>query len=158
VKRLKAQAYADSSPGKKLPYAKLTSLCFQAPKSFVDDEDIGETMIKYLSISLLILSLPVWGERVQVHSMEVEDTYSARFRLTTFPYPSAVLDCQSFIQGLFLGEDATGDAILLNEWECEELGIGIEESLSHSKPHCLEVDWNDRILLSHQACEGDGTK
>ena len=115
-------------------------------------------MIKYLSIVLVFLTLPVFAEQIRVKNMELEETYSLRFRLTTSPAIVAVLDCQSFIQGLFLGEDATGESILLNEWECEELAQGMDESIQSSMEHCLEVDWNEKLLLGHQACEDDGTK
>ncbi len=115
-------------------------------------------MMKYLTLVLLCVSLPSHSTDVEVRGMEVVEGFERRFDLQTQFDDKLVLDCQSFIQGLFFGQDATGMSVLLDEWECDELVIGVKESLDQSMDHCLNLDLENKILLGHNTCQSDAAK
>ena len=55
---------------------------------------------------------------------------------TSFP-ERVVLDCQSFVQGLYLGPN---QLVILEPEECEGLQERIYKSLINAESHCIEVD------------------
>ena len=59
------------------------------------------------------------------------------FVLTSSFPERVVLDCQSFVQGLYLGGD---HLIFLDPEECQGLQERIYTSLINSESHCIEVD------------------
>jgi hypothetical protein len=62
------------------------------------------------------------------------------------------VDCQSFIQGVLIGQLGE-NAIMLQEWECDELVQDMKSSLRHLKKHCLEVNLEESLLVSQQTCQ-----
>lgn len=105
--------------------------------------------MKSLAAFILLLSLvDAIGVEIQVNSMEKTDL-EARFDLGTTRPEKVVLDCQSFIQGLFFGPLGEEEVIMLEEWECEQLMVDMKKTIDSQEKHCLEVDF-DRSLLDQQ--------
>jgi hypothetical protein len=88
---------------------------------------------------------------IQVSRMKKISGYSERYDLKTSLDEKVVLDCQSFIQGLLFGPVGES-AIMLEEWQCDELTQEMKKSMSQFKKHCLEVDRDRAVLDSQHAC------
>jgi hypothetical protein len=88
---------------------------------------------------------------IKVNRMQRESGYYARFDLKTSLDEKVVLDCQSFVQGLFFGPIGEG-VIMLQEWECAELMNDMKQSVRRFKKHCLEVDQDRSVLDSQHTC------
>jgi hypothetical protein len=93
----------------------------------------------YLLI-LMFLMTSVFGFELRVSGMALEQEMNQSFKLKTNHANPVTLDCQSFLQGLYLGPRNTTDIILLDAWECEELYHRIEGSLEVESGHCLDVE------------------
>lgn len=109
-------------------------------------------MKHYLLMSLAILVLPTHAAEIRVSHMTLSTGFDFRYNLTTSIKDPVILDCQSFIQGLFIGASGAEQTILMAEWECEELVSEMNESLGRKEKHCLEVDTDRGELTSHQSC------
>ena len=97
-------------------------------------------MPNFLILLLFVVSSSSWGEEIRVKKMsrdgELERSYVLRTNLTK----KVVLDCQSFIQGLRVGEFEEAYTHLLDPWECEELQNRIKGSLRKLQSHCIDVE------------------
>lgn len=89
---------------------------------------------------------------IKVSSMKRTQGYDRRYDLKTNFDQKLTVDCQSFIQGLLFGPLGE-NAIMLQEWECDELVQDMKSSFSHLKKHCLEVDLEESLLVSQQTCQ-----
>jgi len=106
------------------------------------------------AVFAMILMLALYdasAAEIEVSRMNRVSGYSERYDLKTSLNEEVVLDCQSFIQGLLFGQLGES-AILLQEWECEELTQGMKKSFRHLKTHCLEIDLESGVLLAQQTC------
>lgn len=106
------------------------------------------------TVFMLILAFALFDAtalEIQVSRMKKVAGYSDRYDLRTSLDEKVVLDCQSFIQGLLFGPLGES-AIMLEEWQCDELTQEMKKNLSQLKKHCLEVDRDRAVLDSHQAC------
>ena len=106
------------------------------------------------TVFMLILAFALFDAtalEIQVSRMKKVAGYSDRYDLRTSLDEKVVLDCQSFIQGLIFG--ALGEsAIMLEEWQCDELTQEMKKSLNQFKRHCLEVDRERAVLDSQHSC------
>lgn len=89
---------------------------------------------------------------IKVSSMKRSQGYDRRYDLTTNFDQKLTVDCQSFIQGLLFGPLGES-AIMLQEWECDELVQDMKSSHLHFKKHCIEVDLEESLLVSQQTCQ-----
>lgn len=106
------------------------------------------------TVFAMILMLALYeasAAEVVVNKMTRAEGYSDRYDLKTSLDEKVVLDCQSFIQGLLFGENGDS-AVMLQEWECDELIVDMKKSLSKRKTHCLEVDVERSVLDSQHTC------
>lgn len=106
-----------------------------------------------LLFSLLLFSFTIQSAEVRVTHMQLVPEYDTRYNLTTNLEQKVVLDCQSFIQGLFLGESGVEQTVMLEEWECAELGERMADSHRLKRSHCLDLDVDRLTLNSHQGCD-----
>lgn len=104
------------------------------------------------SIILLLALFDATALEIKVNRMQKASGYYAKFDLKTSLDEKVVLDCQSFIQGLFFGPLGEG-VIMLQEWECTELMNDMKQSVYAFKKHCLEVDFDRSILDSQKTCQ-----
>lgn len=72
--------------------------------------------------------------------MKQDGELERSFVLTTNITQKVVLDCQSFIQGLRIGEFEEAFTYLLDPWECEELQNRVKSSLRKRQEHCIDVE------------------
>ena len=108
--------------------------------------------MKTIVVMILMLALyDVSATEVKVSRMSRVSGYSERFELKTSINEKLTLDCQSFIQGILMGPMGES-AILLQEWECEELMHDMKNSLQRRKPHCLELDFDRNVMDSQATC------
>lgn len=108
--------------------------------------------MKAVIAMILLLSLyDASAYEIRVSSMKrVSDSYS-EYQLKTSLGHKVILDCQSFLQGLFLG-DLGDEVIPLEEGECQELVTSIKRSRMQFKKHCLNVDPGQSFLVSQGTC------
>jgi hypothetical protein len=88
----------------------------------------------------------------KVQRMQKTSGYTGRFDLKTSLEEKVVLDCQSFVQGLFFGPLGEG-VIMLQEWECAELMNDMKQSIHKFKKHCIDVDHDRGVLDSQHTCQ-----
>jgi hypothetical protein len=106
------------------------------------------------TVFMLILAFALFDAtaiEIEVSRMKKVAGYTDRYDLRTSLDEKVVLDCQSFIQGLLFGP--LGDsAIMLEEWQCDELTQEMKKSFNQFKKHCLEIDRERAVLDSQQTC------
>ena len=108
--------------------------------------------MKMVIAMILVLALyDASAMEIKVHHLQRTSGYYARFDLKTSLDEKVVLDCQSFVQGLFFGPVGEG-VIMLQEWECAELMNDMKQSIHRFKKHCLEVDFDRSVLDSQKTC------
>lgn len=88
---------------------------------------------------------------IKVQKMTLSAGFTERWDLKTSLNEKVVLDCQSFVQGLLFGPVGE-NAIMLQEWECEELKVDMKKSIKRFKQHCVEIDVDRSVMDSHQTC------
>jgi len=89
---------------------------------------------------ILMMSLSLFGLEVRVLDMKKEQGMDRSFLLKTNVPQVVRLDCQSFIQGLRLGEGSLAQVFLLDPYECESLYLRMRDTLRGGEEHCLEVE------------------
>lgn len=108
--------------------------------------------MKTIAAMILLLALfDASALEIKVNRMKRADGYYAKYDLKTSLDEKVVLDCQSFIQGLFFGPVGEG-VVMLQEWECAELMNDMQQSVHKFKKHCLEVDFDRSTLDSQHTC------
>lgn len=96
--------------------------------------------MKYWLVLFCFFSLAVNASEIQVSRMTLEPQMERSFVLKTNLTKSVTLDCQSFVQGLYLGPRHHNDFLMLEPQECEELYQRILQTLKGSEQHCLEIE------------------
>jgi hypothetical protein len=110
--------------------------------------------MKNISVLIFLLGfINAMAVEVEVSDMEVSAELEGRFDLETNHPQKVVLDCQSFIQGLFFGERGGEQVIMLEESECQQLVEDMHEGIGQYQRHCLEVDFDSSILQSQGRCK-----
>jgi hypothetical protein len=108
--------------------------------------------MKTIVAMILLLSLfDASALEIKVNRMQRVSGYYGRFDLKTSLEEKVVLDCQSFIQGLFFGPVGE-NVIMLQEWECAELMNDMKQSVHKFKKHCLEIDFDRSVLDTQKTC------
>ena len=115
---------------------------------------ILEMSMKSVIALILVLNLiEALALEVQVSGMNNVQDFESRFDLVS-PHPQkVVLDCQSFVQGLFFGPVGEEEIIMLEEWECEELMGDMKKTIDQKEKHCLEVDFDRSVLDQQKSCK-----
>lgn len=96
-------------------------------------------MIKLCGFALLLISFSSLAQEIRVNKMSRDGELERSFILKTNLKEKVVLDCQSFIQGLRIGEFEEAHTFLLEPWECDELQQRIRGSLRRLQKHCIDV-------------------
>ena len=107
--------------------------------------------MKYLIGSVLLVSVSISAAfEVRVHKMTLQPGMDRSFNLATETIPDKmVLDCQSFVQGLTVGEEENEAFFFLDPQECEDLYLRTNQSLKKRKNHCLELQ---NVIVSDYTC------
>lgn len=104
--------------------------------------------MKYLVGLILLLSvLEGHTEEIRVKKMSQDGQLERSFVLKTNLQEKVVLDCQSFIMGLRIGEYEQAFTYMMGDEECDGLQQRIRASLKKFQNHCIEVD--DEIRGDH---------
>ena len=96
-------------------------------------------MKKTIIIALLIVATTLPAQEIRVHKMQKDGALERSFVLKTNLSKKVVIDCQSFITGLRIGEFENAVFYLLGIEECEELQLRIRSSLKKNMAHCIDV-------------------
>lgn len=97
-------------------------------------------MKKLIGLILLLSVSNTIADEIRVSKMKQDGELERSFVLTTNITQKVVLDCQSFIQGLRIGEFEEAFTYLLDPWECEELQNRVKSSLRKRQEHCIDVE------------------
>ena len=97
--------------------------------------------MKYiLRLSLFVFTVSAFAVEVKVRKMTRDRDLDRSFVLTTQLNDKVVLDCQSFIMGLQIGEYESTNHFLLDPDECDSLQARIKTSLRKLQKHCIDVE------------------
>jgi hypothetical protein len=100
---------------------------------------------------VLILTFPLLNAQdIRVRKMLKDGALERSFVLRTNLAEKVVIDCQSFIQGLRIGEYEEAFTFLLDPEECEGLQTRIRGSLRKGVFHCIQVD---QEIQSDEPCQ-----
>lgn len=91
-----------------------------------------------------------FASELKVNSMKKVPGMDASFVLGTNLLEKVVLDCQSFIHGLTIGEKENQTLFMLEEDECSGLYHRIQTSLSKKHNHCLDIE---EVIRSDYSCD-----
>ena len=97
-----------------------------------------------LSLGLFLFWIEIGARDIRIYEMKKDGELERSFVLKTNLSESVVIDCQSFIQGLRVGEYENAFTYLLYPQECDDLQLRISDSLKKFKNHCIEVDQDVR--------------
>lgn len=89
---------------------------------------------------LLVLSFSSFAAEIKVKKMLKDGDLERSFVLRTNLSEKVVLDCQSFIQGLRIGEYESAHTYMLNPDDCDGLQDRVRASLKKFQNHCIDVD------------------
>lgn len=96
--------------------------------------------MKTFLLSLVLVSFPVIADILTVSSMRKESAMDRSFILKTQLQDKVLLDCQSFLQGIYIGPRDGGAFYMMEPHECEELYNNIRGSLRKFKKHCIDIE------------------
>ncbi len=95
--------------------------------------------MKFFLIFLLLLMPKLKADEIQILKMSRDGDLERSFVLKTNLPDKVVIDCQSFIQGLRVGEYEAAYTYLLEPEECEGLQSRIRSSLKKWQYHCIDI-------------------
>lgn len=84
--------------------------------------------------------MEAWAFEFKVSGVQLHDGMDAKFELVTSLESRVILDCQSFVQGMSVGQNSLWLLYLLEPNECEDFYGRINKSLRSRKQHCVIVD------------------
>lgn len=96
--------------------------------------------MKYIALGLMIFSFTASALDIKVSRLSSEGGMERSFILKTNLSEKVVLDCQSFMQGLYIGPRNNNNFSFLDPEQCESLHSRIKQSLSNHQRHCLDVE------------------
>lgn len=88
---------------------------------------------------LLLLSLSISAFELQIKKMFKDGDLERSFVLVTQIEEKVVLDCQSFVQGLRIGEYESAVFFLMDPFACEDLHSRIKSSNRRFQKHCIDI-------------------
>ena len=100
--------------------------------------------MKLLLVLLVLTAFTATADEIRVSRMTKDGSLERSFVLKTNIPNKVVIDCQSFIQGLRIGEFEQAINYLLDPEECEGLQVRIRSSLRKGHFHCIDVDQDIR--------------
>lgn len=89
---------------------------------------------------MLLVSFPLTADVLTVSRMKIEPSMDRSFILKTQLDDKVLLDCQSFLQGIYIGPRNGGAFYMMEPDECEALHNNIRGSLRKFKKHCIEIE------------------
>lgn len=95
-------------------------------------------------IILLLSFLELHAGEIRVKKMMKDGDLERSFVLKTNLTEKVVIDCQSFIQGLRIGEFEHALNYMLDPEECDGLQNRVKTSLKKLRNHCIDVDQDIR--------------
>lgn len=98
---------------------------------------------------MLLVSLPLMADVLKVSGMKNEPSMDRSFILKTQLEDKVLLDCQSFLQGIYIGPRDGGAFFMMEPDECEALHNNIRGSLRKLKKHCIDIE---DAVNSDEAC------
>lgn len=98
---------------------------------------------------MLLVSFPLTADVLKVSRMKNEPSMDRSFILKTQLDDKVLLDCQSFLQGIYIGPRNGGAFFMMEPDECEALHNNIRGSLRKFKKHCIEIEDS---VNSDEAC------
>ena len=105
--------------------------------------------MKSIFISLMLFTSAAHAIEIQVSRMSKESQMERSFILKSNLASVLTLDCQSFVQGLYLGPRNQNEFLMLDPQECEDLYQRIKMSLRGKHKHCIEAD---EVIRSDYTC------
>lgn len=99
---------------------------------------------------LFLTVLSVNAGEIRVSGMTRDGELERSYVLKTNLPEKVVIDCQSFIQGLRIGEYESASTYMLDPEECEGLQTRIRSSVRKFRSHCIDVEEDIR---SDRACD-----
>lgn len=106
-------------------------------------------MKAFIGMLFLLSLISAHAEIIKVKGMSKDGELERSFVLKTNFQEKIVLDCQSFIQGLRIGEFEEAYTYLLDPQDCESLYKRIRSSLKKRRSHCIDIEADIR---SDRAC------
>lgn len=97
-------------------------------------------MKRLLSVILLASCLSALATEIKVNKMLRDGDMDRSFVLKTNLPEKVVIDCQSFIQGLRIGEYEAAHVYMMDPDECEGLQSRVRSSLKKSRHHCIDAE------------------
>lgn len=90
---------------------------------------------------ILVLSfIELHAAEIRVKKLSKDGDLDRSFVLKTNLAEKVVIDCQSFIQGLRIGEYEQAHTYMLDEEECDGLTSRIRTSVQKKREHCIDVE------------------
>jgi hypothetical protein len=105
-----------------------------------DESFIGDNMKHILILLILCGTFHSFGEEIKVSKMSPDGDMDRSFVLRTNLPDTVVLDCQSFIQGLRIGDKEDAIIYIMDSQDCESMLLRVEGSLKKSLFHCIDVE------------------
>ena len=101
------------------------------------------------ALFFLLLSFPLMADVLTVSGMKNEPSMERSFILKTQLQDKVLLDCQSFLQGIYIGPRDGGAFFMMEPDECESLYNRVKGSLRKLKKHCIDIQ---DAVNSGEAC------
>lgn len=99
---------------------------------------------------LCLSALQTHAGEIRVSKMSRDGDLERSYVLKTNLPEKVVIDCQSFIQGLRIGEFENAYTYMMDQEQCESLQQRIKLSLRKLQHHCIDVETDIR---SDRTCE-----
>lgn len=99
---------------------------------------------------LLMTVLSANAGEIRVSGFSRDGDLERSYVLKTNLSEKVVIDCQSFIQGLRIGEYESAHTYMLDPEECEGLQSRIRSSVRKFRSHCIDVEQDVR---SDRVCD-----
>jgi hypothetical protein len=97
-------------------------------------------MKKLIFVSLFLAHFELLASDIRVKKMSKDGDLERSFVLKTNLVEKVVIDCQSFIQGLRIGEYELAYTFILDEQDCEDLTNRIRATIQKKREHCIDVE------------------
>jgi hypothetical protein len=93
-----------------------------------------------IGLILVLGFIELHAAEIRVKKMSKDGDLDRSFVLKTNLTDKVVIDCQSFIQGLRVGEYDQAHVYMLDEQDCDGLSSRIRASVQKKREHCIDVE------------------
>jgi len=97
-------------------------------------------MKRLLTLVCVLVPLLAFAFEVKVHQVLPDGPIERSVELKSQLPEKVVLDCQSFINGLRIGEFENARYFMMDPNECDYLQERVKKSVREERKHCIEVD------------------